>query len=1552
MKKIFYIILTAIIVILLLPFIIYLPPIQKWAVNTACEYASEATGMNISIERVTLSFPIDICLENVKATKQNDSLPQRTDTIANVKRAMVDVQLLPLFDSQVKVNAIELLQAKLNTSDFIHEARIKGNVGRLAIENKPTPVVDVNLQTSCIDVASVIMNDAHLNVELSDTVPPDTTKTENEWKIKLKTLRVTDSDVLVHMPGDTLQLGVGIKDLTANNGYFDLKQGLYDIARIALKDSRITYDNNFAAKTSAGLDANHIALNDVSVQIDSIHYCAPDMRMLIRQCTMKEKSGIELSSLIADVALDSTQVRLNGTLKTPASTISTRVEMDLNAFADESPGKLKAFVDASLGKQDLMLAMADMPVAFRNAWPLHPLCIKGEAMGNLLQVTIPQLTVELPTAFAIDARGNAQGFMTLADDIYSKDFRATLHSELKTYNMSFAKTMLDRSIAKMIDIPSLSAIADVNITGADYDINLRANEAKGSLTAKAKANIAAMSYNTSVNANHLNLGHFVKGMQLGSFTGSLTAAGQGTDYKSRRTRLKANANVNHFTYGKYNLNNINADVLMKNGRADMQLTSHNDLVDGTLGLNAIIDTKRLDATFTTELNNADLYKLFLVDVPLNFSLCGHIDVASDFKDYYKVQGLINDITFIDSAKTYRPDDIVMDVLTRTDTTAAKVYCGDFELKLNASSGYMKLLKSTDAISSAISRQLSNRTIDQAELRALLPTMSMHLKCSNDNPIYRLIRYYDLDYSEMHADLETSPAMGINGGMQLNGLSTQGYKLDTLTLALKSSTDPNEIRYTGHAQNTKPNEYVFDVYFDGMLLEHGISMNAEFYDEHNDLGLKLGTEATMVEEGINLHLTPDVPILGYQAFNLNEDNFILFRRDGKIKGYVDLKANDGTGIKIYTSNDDENNRDANIDDDIVERLQDITLSLNKINIGKLLSAVPYAPKANGMIYGDMHFVQEMDRTFSLATDLDIRDLSYEGNKMGNIGLELTYMPKEDGYHYIDGRMSRDGEEVTNINGAYNFDTGIMEADMNFIHFPMNMANGFVPDKIMGLEGFAEGMLSVRGTTDKPIVNGELFLESASLISVPYGVKMRFDDDPVTIENSRLLLENFVMYGSNDSPLLSQGYIDFSDTEHINLNLRMKAENFLLIDAKETRRSEAYGKGYINFYAYMKGELSKLQVRGKLDVLPSTNLFYILRDSPISTDNRLKELVTFTDLNAESPMQIIRPTVDGINIDFAVNVLSGSHIKCWLNDSRSNYLDIIGDGEMRMKYKDEQVTLNGRYTINEGEMKYSLPIIPLKTFKIEEGSYIEFNGDMMNPRLNITARETTKAAVSTETDGVTKLVTFNTGVRISKTLNDMGLEFIIDAPEDQAVSDELKMMSLEERGKIAVTMLTTGMYFSDGNTSAFSMNSALNSFLQSEINNLAGSALRTLDLSFGMDNSTGEDGTLHTNYSFKFAKRFWNNRLSISVGGKISTGPDVSGQNKSFFDNVEVQYRMSDISNQYMRLFYNNSVYDYLEGYVGEYGAGYMWKKKVQNLRDIFHTPATIQYTDSTKNNRKQ
>ena len=188
--------------------------------------------------------------------------------------------------------------------------------------------------------------------------------------------------------------------------------------------------------------------------------------------------------------------------------------------------------------------------------------------------------------------------------------------------------------------------------------------------------------------------------------------------------------------------------------------------------------------------------------------------------------------------------------------------------------------------------------------------------------------------------------------------------------------------------------------------------------------------------------------------------------------------------------------------------------------------------------------------------------------------------------------------------------------------------------------------------------------------------------------------------------------------------------------------------------------------------------------------------------------------------------------------------------------------------------------------------------------------------------------------------------------------LQAMSVEQRGKLAVTMLTTGMYLADGNTGSFSMNSALSSFLNSEISQITGNALRTLDLSFGLDNSMDAAGNNHTDYSFKFAKRFMNNRLKIAIGGKVSTGAELQQRNNSFFDNVSLEYRLDDTANKFVTLFYENNSYDWLDGYTQKYGGGFTWRRKIQSFWDIFRfkdpepvrpitPPRTALPTDSLK-----
>ena len=230
-------------------------------------------------------------------------------------------------------------------------------------------------------------------------------------------------------------------------------------------------------------------------------------------------------------------------------------------------------------------------------------------------------------------------------------------------------------------------------------------------------------------------------------------------------------------------------------------------------------------------------------------------------------------------------------------------------------------------------------------------------------------------------------------------------------------------------------------------------------------------------------------------------------------------------------------------------------------------------------------------------------------------------------------------------------------------------------------------------------------------------------------------------------------------------------------------------------------------------------------------------------------------------------------------------------------------------------------------------MDFNGPILNPTLNISASERMRATV-TEND-VPRTVAFDVGLSITRTLSDMGLEFTIAAPEDMTVQNQLAAMSTEERGKVAITMLATGMYLAGGTEgTGFSTTNALNALLQSEINNIAGKALETIDLSLGVDQETTAEGTSRTDYSFRFAKRFWGNRVSIIVGGKVSTGENVENTGQSLIDNISLEYRLDKSATRYITLFYDKSYESLLEGEITEMGAGLVLRRKMTRLGELF------------------
>ena len=120
---------------------------------------------------------------------------------------------------------------------------------------------------------------------------------------------------------------------------------------------------------------------------------------------------------------------------------------------------------------------------------------------------------------------------------------------------------------------------------------------------------------------------------------------------------------------------------------------------------------------------------------------------------------------------------------------------------------------------------------------------------------------------------------------------------------------------------------------------------------------------MEKGGIRCSFTGADPILGYKKFHVNDSNFVFLGNDKRVSADMELTASDGTGVKIYSDDDDK------------EALQDITVSLNRFDLEKVLSVIPYMPEVSGIMNGDFHLIQTEQST-SISSSVSVDNMAYQ------------------------------------------------------------------------------------------------------------------------------------------------------------------------------------------------------------------------------------------------------------------------------------------------------------------------------------------------------------------------------------------------------------------------------------------------------------------------------------------------------------------------------------------------------------------------------------------------
>lgn len=1472
--------------------LLYVPPVQNLIRREVTAYASKATGMQIQVERIDLRFPLNLLVRGVEVIQQ-------PDTLLSLESLNVRVQAWPLLKGKVEVDEVTLSRVAFNSANLIDGMEIKGVLGRFFLQSHG---VDLSNETAVINATE--LSDTHVQMLMNDTTttPKDTTASAPvNWKVDLHQLKLKNVSFSMQLPADSMRMAAHIGEATIDDAQADLKNQFYGLKQFLLSGTSASYDTG-AAKPVEGFDASHIAVRDVSIGLDSLLYKGRDMKAVIREFTMNERSGLSVTSLTGRAFSNDSIISVPGLkLQTPHSEIDLSAHTYWELVNIPTTGRLSANLNAYIGKEDVMLFTGGLPDSFKEAYPFRPLVIRAGTDGNLKEMQISRFTADLPGAFSLEGGGILEN---LADSITRS---GTIGLKMKTQNLNFLTGLSGEVPNGTLVIPdSMNLVAQVDIKGPEYKANLHLKEGQGAMNVNAALNTATEVYKADLKIDNLQLHHFLPKDSIYELSLSAAADGCGLDVMSYRSYAKLDLALDRLHYAQYHLSNVHLTGALKGALVTANLTSDNELLKMTTDAEYNLAHSYPDGKVTVDVIRLDLHELGLMPEPMKRPLAFNLSAEA-----------------------------------RQNRVFTHFISGDMKLNLSARSGVNPLISQSIRFVDVLMKQIDEKELNHAELRKALPTAVLSFSAGKENPLAYFLATKNISYHDASMKFGTAPDWGINGKAAVHALKVDTLQLDTVFFTVKQDTTLMKLR-AGVINGPKNPQFSFSTTLTGEIRDRDAELLVDYKNGKGETGVLLGVNARPLFEGqgkgngIAFTLIPEKPIVAFQQFHFNENhNWIYLHKNMRVYANVDMWDEEGMGFRVHSMQGD------------TVSLQNIDVEIRRIRLQEITSVLPYFPEVTGLFSLEAHYIQT-EKDLQLSAEASIDELTYERQRIGDIALGATWLPGEQGKQYLNAYLNHDQVEVLVADGKLlptRTGKDSLEVNTTLEHFPLRVANAFIPDQMVTLSGDMDGNLNITGSTEQPLINGELVLDSVAVFSSQYGARFVFDNRPVQIKNNRLLFDKFAIYTTSKNPFTIDGYVDFRDMSRPMANLNMLAQNYTLLDAKRTRESLVYGKVFADFRATVKGPLDGLNMRGNVSLLGNTDVSYVLTDSPLTVQDRLGSLVTFTSFSDTTT--VVRqevPTVSlgGLDMVMMVHIDPSVRVKVDLDASNDNRIELEGGGDLSMKYTPQgDLTLTGRYTLSGGLMKYALPVIAAKEFAIDNGSYVEWTGNPMDPMLNFKATDRIRASVSEGENGGSRMVNFDVSVVVKNRLDNLSFAFDVSAPEDATVQNELTAMGAEERGKQALYIMVMKTYLGTGpigggggGLGKLNMGSALTSVLSSQINSLMGN-LKNASLSVGVeDHDDSETGSKRTDYSFRYSQRLFNNRFQIVIGGKVSQGENATNDAESFIDNISLEYRLDRTGTRYIRLFYDKNYESVLEGEITETGVGIVLRKKLDKLSELF------------------
>ena len=1566
-----------------LPFAMYIPWVQNAVADAAADYASKKTGMDISVGDVRVKFPLDVSATDVQVLDQNG------DTLFKADEMKANVKPKPLLDKKVEADNVSLKGAK---------SQVKTDDGSMDL--------DVDLDDAKIDKAKVDLNNNKVDVgnaalkggKAKMSYKPEKKKQEDKepskpWKVNADKVTADDMDFKMDMKPTVDKLDAKVGHAEAKNVKVDTGEQTVDVGELDIDKADVDYkhpsekdakqyrkdhpmpkDNSNKAgddkpwkvkadkvrvKDSKGkygqtgkkpnkpgttLDPDNIEVEDVNAEIDNFEMDGDNLKVPVKHLSGKERSGLQVKDASGTIDKNKNGLDINnGRVKTKGSDIKMDAHVDQDMLDGKPNGKASIDTDSKIDLNEVEKLVPEAKKALKDIPHNKPVRVKAKARGNDKRVDIHSLDADVPGIGRIKGKG------TIYNPTDMDRMKADMDTEVDLRDPSALNRMLGLDDVKL---PPMKMSGKINKEGCRWVArNLRISTGGGSMRGDGYYDICNENYDVDATFNNFPVKSFLPNYDVKDLTASVKAKGHGFDFTDcGSTWTDATVNLGNVRYNGTRYHNIKAHGKLRGGYADVYAAGQGKGNDFDADAHGTICNDHYVFTADGDLRDVDLNKLGMYDGICNGSTRLHANGDINLRTRnWDADLTLNDIDWQLDSSLLVADDAYAQLHSTPYVTCITVENESNYAHMNAPSHITELIEDFQNTAQEVKRQLDDRWFDIERLKEPMPWFDFDMHMGTDGIVQRYLQQREIDFRDVSCEMSRDTTLFLDG--RAHGISYGENNIDTVTIHANELNN-KYLAFNAHMGNRPGTWDEFaQVDVEGGILGQAVDFMLHQQNIKGETGYRLGCNAHLTDDELALRLFGKDPVIGYRNWEFNDDNFVNVDLRSRMIDANLMLYSDSSSVELVTNR---------LPGDNAENVQ---LNINNLQLDEWTRIVPMLNKTSGTVNAIVDINWDGANADGDGV-IDIRNFVYNGKEEGDVTLNADFdFDPGTAATRVTADLILDGQNAITVQGSLNDATAATPLNMeaNFKRFPLTRANAFIPGNYIWLDGYALGTMTIDGTTDNPHIHGYLTADSASVNLPRYGSSLKLSSTPIPVEDNVITFNNYKLIGYNRSPVTINGTVDLRDLDNMIIDLRANGREVQFMNSKQDEVTQIFGKGLADIDATVKSHGNIMTVRADAALLPGSNITYVMMNDISQLTNAVDEdMVIFTDFNQQSNGQTVLVTGKGntsaTNILVNIDVQKGAKINAFLSDDGQSRAVIDGVG--RLKYTLDfagRDNLTGSYTIEEGNLRYTPPLISQKNFDIHSGSTITWTGEMLNPTLNLSGTERQKTSVPRLTNDP---VEFIIDAHVGGTLNSIDLNFDLSCENNFDVRNELQTMSDTRRSQEAIHLLLYNTYMGpegNFNFSDISASSPLFSFLQSQLNNWAAQTLPGIDLSFGINQYKGaESRGTETSYSYRLAKTLFNDRFKIVVGGEYST--DASAEEDiaaNLFNDISLEYYLNNSGNRYLKLFRHANYENVFEGPVTETGIAYVLKRKLTDLRNLFKFKHSREYLlrDSLEKARK-